>query len=357
MTASAIDFAEMRLRELMRVMLRARASDLHLAPELPPMARVDGRIAALAAPPLSTEDVEGVSEALARRRGPHAERGRERDDFAIEDAEFGTVRVHLYRAGGPRIALRALGGAIPAPAEIGVPRRVLEFAQLHGGLVVVAGATGSGKTTTAAALIDAINAEQPRHIVSIEEPIEFRHRSRSALVTQREIGVDVGDAAEGIRAALREDPDVIFLGELRDGAAVETALTAAETGHLVLTTLHARGADAAAERIVDLAPAERRDHVRRQLAHVLAGVVYQRLVARAEGTGRVAAFEILVATAAVRSLLREGKTHQLRNAMATGRAAGMQTLAAHLEELLLRGAVDDATVRAVLRDAGYAQDG
>lgn len=350
------DLPELRLRELLRVMFRAGASDLHLAAGIPPMMRVDGTIAPLAVPALRESEVAALSAALLARctnevaaRAPHV-------DFAIEDPEYGNVRVHLYRAGGPRIAIRALGGAITSSAELGLPRRVLEFAELRSGLVIVCGATGSGKTTTVAALLDAINEKRGAHVVTIEEPVEFRHRSRRALITQREIGRDVPDAASGIRAALREDPDVIFLGELRDGDAVETALTAAETGHLVLTTLHARGADGAVDRVVDLAAGERREHVRRQLAQVLAGVVYQRLVPRAQGRGRMAAVEVLVATPAVRSLVREGKTHQLRNAMATGRAVGMQTLRGHLDELVLRGAVDAATARGIICDAGIAVD-
>ncbi|TAM89582.1 PilT/PilU family type 4a pilus ATPase [bacterium] len=355
MLSAAADLAELRLRELLRVMFRGRASDLHLAAGYPPMVRVDGAIAPLAMPALSEHDVQTLAACLALRRAAAKQCALEQHlDFAVDDPEFGVVRVHLFRAGGQRIALRALGGAVPSHADLGLPRRVLEFAALRAGFVVIAGATGSGKTTTAAALLEAADDACARHIVSIEEPIEYRLRGRRSLVTQREIGVDVVDAPAGIRAALREDPDVIFLGELRDGAAVETALTAAETGHLVVTTLHARGADGAVERIVDLAAGERRDHVRRQLAQVLAGIVYQRLVPRAGGAGRTAAVEILVATQAVRSLIREEKTHQLRNAMATGRAVGMQTLTSHLEDLALRGVIERESLREVLRDQGLA---
>ena len=357
MLSAAPDLTALRLRELLRVMFRGRASDLHLAAGYPPMIRVDGAIAPLAMPVCSEHDVQSLAMCL-RERGPQPHRAvsdpSQHLDFALDDPEYGAVRVHLFRAGGQRIALRALGGAVPSPAELGLPRRVLEFATLRDGLVVIAGATGSGKTTTAAALLDAVSDTGARHIVTIEEPIEYRLRARRGLVTQREIGVDVADAASGIRATLREDPDVIFLGELRDGAAVETALTAAETGHLVVTTLHARGADGAIERIVDLASGEQRDHVRRQLAQVLAGVVYQRLLPRAGGVGRTAAVEILVATQAVRSLVREEKTHQLRNAMATGRAAGMQTLSNHLEDLVMRGSIERESLREALRDLGPA---
>ncbi|TAM74800.1 PilT/PilU family type 4a pilus ATPase [bacterium] len=355
MLSAPADLAELRLHELLRVMFRGRASDLHLAAGYPPMVRVDGAITPLTMPLLSEYDVQALAACLALRR-PHAQRGEPEQhlDFAVDDPEFGVVRVHLFRAGGQRIALRALGGAVPSTADLGLPRRVLEFASLRAGFVVIAGATGSGKTTTAAALLDAVDVACARHIVTIEEPIEYRLRGRRSLVTQREVGVDVDDAASGIRAALREDPDVIFLGELRDGVAVETALTAAETGHLVVTTLHARGADGAVERIVDLAAGQRRDHVRRLLAQVLAGIVYQRLVPRAGGAGRTAAVEILVATQAVRSLIREEKTHQLRNAMATGRAVGMQTLASHLEDLALRGLIERESLREVLRDQGPA---
>ncbi|TAM56359.1 PilT/PilU family type 4a pilus ATPase [bacterium] len=351
MLNASADLATLRLHELFRIAFRSRASDLHLAAGYPPMMRVGGAIAPLAMAHLSEADVQALALSLQENR-THSARcdTPQHDDFAVEWPEYGVVRVHLFRAGGQRIALRALGGAVPSFDELGLPRRILELASLRSGLIVIAGATGSGKTTTAAALLDAANEMAARHIVTIEEPIEYRLRARKGLVTQREIGLDVADAAHGIHAALREDPDIIFLGELRDGDAVETALTAAETGHLVVTTLHARAADGAVERIVDLAPGERREHVRRQLAQVLAGVVYQRLVRRADGAGRTPAVETLIATPAVRSLVREEKIHQLRNAIATGRAVGMQTLAAHLEDLALRGTIDRETLRETLRE-------
>jgi twitching motility protein PilT len=239
--------------------------------------------------------------------------------------------------------------------ELGLPSAVSALAQRASGLALFTGPTGCGKTTALAALVDRINRSCERHVVTVEDPIEYVHRSIRSVVTQCQIGRDVGDFAEALRGFMRADPDVIVIGEMRDRATIEAALTAAETGHLVLATLHTNDAAQTVDRIVDAFPPDAHGQVRSQLAAVLAGIAALRLVRR-EGGGRRAAAEVMVGTDAVRALIREGKTHQLRNAIVTGRAHGMQTLETHLSELVMRGeiALSDAQAatnhRAEVRD-------
>jgi twitching motility protein PilT len=256
-------------------------------------------------------------------------------------------RVHAYRhTGGIRLAIRLLADRIPSLETLGLPAVVTSFAQRHAGLVLFTGPTGSGKTTALAALIDAINRTSERVVVTIEDPVEYLHRPARSLVTHCEVGRDVADYGEALRGVIRADPDVILVGELRDGVTMEAALTAAETGHLVFATLHTNDAAQTVDRIVDAFPPQAHVQVRAQLAATLAGVVSVRLVRRRTASGRCAAAEVLVGTEGVRAMIREGKTHQLRNAIVTGRGAGMQTLETHLTELVMRGEVSLDEARA-----------
>jgi twitching motility protein PilT len=240
------------------------------------------------------------------------------------------------------VALRLIPYDLPDLEFLGVPPVVRDFTTLPQGLVLVTGPTGSGKSTTLAALIDRINSTRPCHILTIEDPIEYVHRHKLAAVNQREVGTDTESFPRALRSALREDPDVLLVGEMRDLETIQTALTIAETGHLVFATLHTNDTAQALDRIVDVFPGDQQAQIRVQLANALTGIVYQRLLPRRDG-GRVAAYEVLLATSAVRNLIREGKTRQLRNILSTGGREGMQTIEQSLTALVAAGTVDHAT--------------
>ena len=261
-------------------------------------------------------------------------------DFSFEWEGHARIRANaFYQRDTLAIALRLIPHVIPTFGDLGVPSIVDAIVDLPQGLVLVTGPTGSGKSTTLAAMIDAINRRRALHILTIEDPLEYVHEHRNSAVNQREVGTDCESFGAALRAALREDPDVILLGEMRDLESIQTALSLAETGHLVFTTLHTNDAAMTVDRIVDVFPAERQDQIRVQLAGALSAVISQRLLLRIGG-GRVAAFEILIATHAVRNLLRDGKSPQLRNVIATGAEYGMLTLEASLTDLVGLGIVD-----------------
>ncbi|WP_058959337.1 type IV pilus twitching motility protein PilT [Type-E symbiont of Plautia stali] len=248
-------------------------------------------------------------------------------DFAITLKSGVRLRANLFmQRHGLSLALRLIGSQAPNINPLQLPDVVTQLLQLEEGLILITGATGSGKSTTLAALVDSLNREQARHIITLEDPIEFVHHSQRSLIQQREVGAHTVSFQKGLKAALREDPDVILLGELRDSETIRLALTAAETGHLVLATLHTRGATQAVDRLVDVFPAEEKNLVRTQLAGSLKAVLAQRLVPAKNG-GRIGLFEVLVATPAVTNLIREGKMHQLPGVLQTGAQSGMQTFA------------------------------
>ncbi len=331
--------APLRFRDAILCARRRRASDVHVQANCPPMLRVDGGLVALSEPDFTQGDVATIVDAyLADDERAALDEG---GDVSVAwSDDRGRMRAHLYRsATGYAVAVRLLEPAVPSLALLGMPDAVAALAERERGLVVVAGPTGSGKSTTVAAMVDRINASRPCRILTIEDPIEYHHASRRSIVVQREIGRDTPSAAAAVRGALRADPDVIVVGEMRDPDTMRIALGAAETGHLVVTTLHSNDAAQTIDRIVDAFEGNAAIQVRAQLAAVLTGVVYQTLVARRSG-GRRAAVEILVGTDAARNVIRDGKTHQLRNVMETGRRFGMQTLSQHLDELSRSGEID-----------------
>lgn len=328
----------MNIEQRITTWLTASVSDLHLQSGQTVVVREQGTIRHLA---------ESVSpEALAELELRYLD-ARQQARLATQgdaDTAFNLggirLRANFYRSNtGSSCALRRLADQVPDPHSLQLPPAALGVSNETQGLILVTGPTGSGKTTTLAALLGAINRQRACHILTLEDPIEYLHSSARSLVTQRQIGRDAATFAEGLRAALREDPDVILVGEMRDPETIQLALTAAETGHLVLTTLHTAGAANSVNRIIDGFPASQQNQVRAQLAQSLRIVLTQRLFARADGNGRIAAFEVMTCNNAIRNLIREGKTHQIESVLQTGREAGMQTLEAGITERVAAGLI------------------
>lgn len=299
------------------------------------MFRIDGAITPLDHPPL---DTDAVRRAIAELAGDQADERRDAD-FCVQVPDLARFRVNVFRhQRGVGAAFRAVPMRVPSADELGMGEAFHRMADARRGLVLVTGPTGSGKSTTLAAMVDHVNRTRHEHILTIEDPIEFVHTARRCLVNQREVGRDTASFADALRAALREDPDVILIGEMRDLETIRLALTAAETGHLVFATLHTSSAPKSIDRIVDVFPGGEKDAIRSMLSESLKAVVAQSLVPRADG-GRVAAHEIMIATPAVRNLIRENKVAQLRSTIQTSAAAGMQTLDQHLHRLAEQGVI------------------
>lgn len=330
-----------KLEEILKEAVQKGASDVHLTVGLPPVFRRIGRLEPQRQWPLLTPP---ITEALARqiledRWGEF--QARKELDLAYSLPGLGRFRVNVfYQRGSVGAAIRLLNTKIPTLEELGLPSVVGELADQSHGLVLVTGPTGSGKSTTLAAMIDRINQRRSCHIITLEDPIEYLHQHKKSIVNQREIGSDSPSFASALRAALRQDPDVILVGEMRDLETMATAITAAETGHLVLTTLHTSSAVQSIDRIIDVFPPHQQAQVRIQLADTLVGVITQQLLPRADGQGRVVAVEVLIATPAVRNLIREGKTHQIISVMQMGGRFGMQTMEMALTNLAARGIIN-----------------
>ncbi len=318
----------MNIADLLLMAREKGASDLHLSASLPPFVRIQGNIAPLADYPAL--DAEGLAQALAQITSEEQRKlfGEEGElEFACSLPGAGRFRGNVSRQRGEMaFAFRVLPPAIPTLEELGLPLVCQSLVMKHRGLVIVTGPTGSGKSTTLAAMIAYLNETMSKHVITIEDPIEFLYHSHRCLISQRELGTDTRSFATALKHALRQDPDVILLGEMRDPETAATALTAAETGHLVLTTGHAPSAPGTIDRILSLFPSQQETAERARLASVLEGVLCQALVSRKDGGGRVAAVEVMLATTAVRNLIRDGKTHQLPNVLRTGARQGMQAM-------------------------------
>lgn len=327
------------LFDLLKQARALNASDVHLAVGLAPRVRVQGALRELAAPPVTQQLLEQELRGLLPESAWQTLARTGEVDAAFSDNDGERYRLNAYLQGGQyALAVRLLASSIPTCAKLGLPPSVQRLAELEQGLVLSVGPTGSGKSTTLAALLQRINMSRAVHIVTLEDPVEYVYPQGQALISQREIGRDTAGFASGLRSALRQDPDVILVGELRDSESIAKALSAAETGHLVFATLHTQDAAGSINRILDALP-ERQAQVRTQLAECLQAIVCQRLLPRVDGRGRVAAFEVLVATEALRNLIREGRTHQLESYIQTGKRFGMVTLAEAVSELRRQGII------------------
>lgn len=330
----------MDISDIMREVVNLGASDLHLSVGVPPVVRLDGHLRTLDMPVLKPSDTRDlIYSVLTQEQRQKLETDWE-IDFSFSLYGVARFRVNAYfQRGTLSAAFRLIPVAIRSIEELGLPSVLHSFVHKLQGLVLVTGPTGSGKSTTLAAIIDEINKTRSDHIVTIEDPIEFLHSHKSCVVDQREVGSDTKSFPVALRSALREDPDIILIGEMRDLETIQICLTAAETGHLVFATLHTQDCPQAIDRMIDVFPPHQQEQIRVQIAETLEGIVAQQLLLKAGGKGRVAACEVLVATPAVRNLIREGKAHQLYTVMQTGSQHGMQTMNAALADLVRRGQI------------------
>ena len=326
------------MRSLLKLLIDREGSDLHLAAGSPPRMRIHGKLIPIDAPPLTGIDTKQLCYSVLTEAQRHKFEEENELDFSFGLKGLSRFRANIFMQRGTVAGVfRVIPYQIKSFAELGLPPIVEELAKKPRGLVLVTGPTGSGKSTTLAAIIDKINRERQEHIVTIEDPIEYLHSSKMALVNQREVGADTHNFKKAIKSVLRQDPDVVLLGELRDMETIETALTIAETGHLCLATLHTNSCVQTINRIVDVFPSHQQPQVRAQLSFVLEGVISQLLIPKADGRGRVLALEIMVPNAAIRNLIREDKIHQIYSQMQVGQSKfGMQTMNQSLMSLCAR---------------------
>ena len=336
--------------EMLKAANERGASDLHITVGVPPKIRIDGELTDIDDERIMPADAENLIMPIIpdHARKQLVEMGE--SDFSYAVAGVGRYRVNAFRQRGSyACVIRIVGTRIPSPQELGLPESVVALTELKRGLVIVTGPTGSGKSTTLASLVDVINSTQNVNVITLEDPIEYLHRHNKAIVNQREIGVDSFSYTSALRAALREDPDVIMVGEMRDLDTISTAITAAETGHLVLSTLHTTGAANTIDRIIDVFPPHQQQQIRIQLAGVLESVISQQLLPKVFG-GRVAAVEVMHTNTAIKNLIRESKTHQIDNIIQTNRKLGMMMMDDAIMELYMRGEISKETA------LEYAQD-
>ena len=331
--------------ELLLKAKEEHASDLHITVGVPPKLRIYGKLKNMDYPKLLPADIEALVNSFItpKQKAILDEKGQA--DFSYSIANLGRYRVNAYKQRGSyALAFRLVSTNAPSPEELGLSPSVVDLANRQRGLVLVTGPTGSGKSTTLASLIDVINNSREAHVITLEDPIEYLHNHKLAMVNQREIGIDSNSYADALRAALREDPDVILVGEMRDLETISIAITAAETGHLVFSTLHTIGAASTIDRIIDVFPPHQQQQIRIQLSMVVESVISQQLLPTAHKAGRVAAFEVMHANPAIRNLIREGKTFQISSVIQTNKKNGMQTMDDALIELYYQGKIsyDDA---------------
>jgi twitching motility protein PilT len=322
------------MSELLQVVVDEGASDLHIRVGIPPTLRLHGTMQSIDCPPLQPEDTERLMKSITSEDNQQKVREIGGWDFGFGFGQAARFRVSVFKERGRiGMVLRQIPSKLMALEDIGLPPQVKDLLYKPRGLILVTGPTGSGKTTTLASMVDLINVERDCHIITIEDPVEYHHPHKKSIVTQREIGVDVPNFKEALRRALRQDPDVILVGEMRDLETMEAAITAAETGHLVLATLHTTGAARTVDRIVDAFPTNQQEQIRTQLSSSIVAVISQLLLVRKNQAGRIAAFEIMISTPSIQALIRENKTFRITSDIQTGAKYGMITLDAYLMAL------------------------
>ena len=331
----------MELAKLLSELRLQEGSDLHLVAGSVPRMRIDGYLRPMERPIVTSQDLDRFAEGLLTEAQRHRLTKSGECDGAYSLPDIGRFRFHVYtQRGSLSLAIRAISGLIPTFEELGLPPIVQALMRKPQGLILVTGPTGSGKSTTLASMLDRINAERRAHIISLEDPIEYLHTHKQSLVSQLEVGSDVPEFQSALKGILRQDPDVVFLGELRDLETIQAALTMAETGHLTVATLHTNSAIHTLTRLISVFPSHQQQEIRIQLSMVLEGILAQRLLPRSDGKGRVMALEILIPSPAIRNLIREDKVHQLYSMMQTGQAQyGMQTMNQALTDLVGQGAI------------------
>jgi twitching motility protein PilT len=348
------------IREILMAAVQNKASDIHLTVNAYPLFRINGELqsAGKLNPVFNNKLAPAETKELAKQLTSDEQRDvlekKGEIDFSFALPDIARFRVNIFRQQGHlALVLRIIPTKILTIDELSLPPVIRELAYKKNGLVLVTGPTGSGKSTTLAAMIDLINKEKKEHIITLEDPIEFVHQHQNSVVNQREINQDTNTFATALRAAMRQDPDVILVGEMRDLETISIAITAAETGHLVFGTLHTSSAASTVDRIIDVFPPHQQQQIRVQLAATIQGIIAQQLIPRVDQPGRVAALEILVATPAIRNLIREGKTHQISSAVQTGGKFGMQTLDSCLRNLVQKGIInaEEAAKRSVDKDS------
>lgn len=334
----------MDLIELIKIGSTKNASDIHITVGVPPVFRINGKLHEYGEEYLKPDDTRKLVEEVLEERQMLELNEKGEIDTSFSSPGIGRFRVNAYKQRGSfGMALRIIPLRIPTMEELGLPQIVKDLARNPRGLILVTGPTGSGKTTTLASIIDLINSEQNYHILTLEDPIEYLHKHNKCIVNQREIGSDSLNFANALRAALRQDPDVILVGEMRDLETISIALTAAETGHLVLSTLHTLGASKTIDRVIDVFPPHQQQQIRVQFASVIQGIISQQLLPKVDGSGRIAAFEVMVTTPAIRNLIREEKSHQIDTAIQTGGKYGMETMDNSILELYKKGIISKDT--------------
>lgn len=341
------------IQELLQKAYRDQASDLHISVDSPPVFRRHGKLLPYGEIPLSAKDTESMARSLVPAADwEHLLDNGEIDlSYSLGDTVRFRLNVYMER-GRFGFAARVVPAAIPTFDQLNLPEVLKDLTKKPHGLILVTGPTGSGKSTTLAAMIDYINQHEHKHIVTLEDPIEYMHQHRMSIIHQREIGSDTKSFSAGLRAALRQDPDVILVGEMRDLETISTAITAAETGHLVMATLHTNHAPQTINRIIDVFPSHQQKQIRIQLASVLAGIISQRLFAKADGTGRVAATEILLNYPSIANLIRNEKVEQIHNMMQTGRSRKMHTMEMAVQSLRSSGLISAESARPYVPDMG-----
>lgn len=340
------------LGELLRITVNENASDLHITVGITPTIRVNGILKKIGDKKLTTNDTEIYVKEILGDLYPIYDKNGEIDS-SLSFPGVGRFRVNVYKQRGSHaVAIRAVSLKVPTLNELKMPPVVKELTKKKRGLLLVTGPTGSGKSTTLASMINEINSSRAAHIITLEDPIEYLHKHNKSIINQREIGKDTMSYKSALRAALREDPDVILIGEMRDLETISIAVTAAETGHLVLSTLHTVGAAKTIDRIIDVFPPHQQQQIKIQLAAVLQGIISQQLIPKADGKGRIAAMEIMVINSAIQNLIREGKTHQIQSSIQTGSKYGMKTMDMSLVELYKQGLVtyDDILTYSIDKD-------